>query len=511
MRSTPNHTPLPGATTLIILLAATLPAAYHNMRNTPHWTALRTDLPLDLEIYLDGGKRVLENTPLYQGYINEGLQLPFTYPPFAGWVFSLIAGNDYYATGLIWYALTALATLTVILLVFNTFNFQLTIKSTLVAGLITLATLTLEPVHANYFFGQINVFLMLLVSLDFLLPEGKRLPGIGTGLAAGLKLTPAIFGIIFLVQRRWWAAAGSAATFLITVLIGNYTVTDGAQYWTGTFKDSTRIGDHTHPAAQSIQSVLIRAYDNHSQLTWVLFVLAALTLLIIALVTLIPQHHTALAVGVTGITACLISPFTWTHHYVWIVIVLTAILCTVLQHGHQLVDKNPLNKLPGKIITTAGDQLAAIVALVTIAALSYPIVAGAYRPTPTYSVLVHNNPEHGHWYMWTFFFYVAGVAFVASTTWALRQTRNSMIKSDACITTSTSTPTLSGSSPEQKQSSEKPTRKSFKPEPTPCVQKWNSVTTRRPPAKESTGSMTETLTTRPLRTSEPESNTPATE
>lgn len=418
-RATPQHLKppiyeyrkIPGVTTLIVILAWYVVFSYKKMLSSEHWHAFRMLLPLDLEIYLDGGKRVLNHTPLYDGDINVEHGLPFTYPPFSGWVFSWLARANYDAVAVIWYALTAFSMLAIILMVFHTYHFELSISSVTVAGLLTLATMTLEPVHSNMYFGQINIFLMLLVCLDFLLPEGKRLPGIGTGLAAGLKLTPALFGVIFLFQRRWWAAAGSFLTFAATVVIGNMTVVDGASYWTGTFKDSTRIGDHTHPAAQSLKSVLVRVYDQDSTVVWAMLVGLILAVMCVVLWGCVQRDLTALSVAIVGIVACVISPFSWTHHYVWLALFIVSVMVHMLYVLDRVFDY-------GGVVDAVLGQGFALVSLAVGFVLSVPFVASSFFISPTYSVLVHDNPARGHWFMWTSVAYVVAVFVVVCWQWA---------------------------------------------------------------------------------------------
>ena len=401
---------LPGVTTLIVVLAGYVIFSYKKMLSSEHWHAFRMIMPLDLEIYLDGGKRVLNHAPLYDGDINVEHGLPFTYPPFSGWVFSWLARGDYNTVSVIWYALTAFSMLAIILVVFNTYHFGLSIGSVTVAGLLTLATMTLEPVHSNMYFGQINIFLMLLVCLDFLLPEGKRLPGIGTGLAAGLKLTPALFGVIFLFQRRWWAAAGSFLTFVVTVVIGNVTVVDGASYWTGTFKDSTRIGDHTHPAAQSLKSVLVRIYGQDSTVVWAVLVGLMLAVMCVVLWWCVQRDLTALSVAVVGIVACVISPFSWTHHYVWLALFIVSIMVHLLYVLCRVFNYEG-------IVNVVLGQGFALTSLATGFVLSVPFVASSFFISPTYSVLMHDNPDHGHWFMWISATYVVAIFVAVCGQW----------------------------------------------------------------------------------------------
>lgn len=71
----------------------------------------------------------------------------------------------------------------------------------------------LEPVRGTFSFGQVNLLLPALVLVDaWLLSTGRgRWAGVGIGLAAAVKLTPAIFIGLLLLARRWRAAGLATA------------------------------------------------------------------------------------------------------------------------------------------------------------------------------------------------------------------------------------------------------------------------------------------------------------
>ena len=77
-----------------------------------------------------------------------------------------------------------------------------------VAGVATAFAFTLEPFRQTLSFGQINIYLGLLVLVDLLVlgRRGSKWTGIGIGLATAIKLTPGIFIIYLLVVGRWRAA-----------------------------------------------------------------------------------------------------------------------------------------------------------------------------------------------------------------------------------------------------------------------------------------------------------------
>lgn len=267
-----------------------------------------TDVPTDLQVYLLGGQRVANHEPLYSGDLIPGL--PFTYPPFAGVVFSWFPEATP-ALGIWWKVLSVAAMAAVI---YASLQRRRLLPTILLTAFFVLAT---EPVHATLFFGQINLFLMALVCLDFL--PRNRLPGIGVGLAAGLKLTPAYFLLLFAVQRRWGAVCIAAFTFLCTVAVGFQAVPDAGRFWTESMFNSDRVGVADNPGAQAIRQVLAREFGIESTAVWLVLAVAVTALAAAAAHFASQRHRPALAVAFIGMASCLVSPFSWHHHWVWIV------------------------------------------------------------------------------------------------------------------------------------------------------------------------------------------------
>lgn len=274
-----------------------------------HW------LPVDLKVYTLGGQAVSRGASLYSNDFVPGL--PFTYPPFAGWVFSLFASYDPKIITIGWQTLNFLCLLAVIAMVVARHR-RLTPMVCVLVLLLSVCALATSPVRGGFYFGQINPILMALVAADFL-PKKGRLPGIGVGLAAGMKLTPALFVIIFVVQRRWRDLSICLATLLTTVLIGLWRVADGNDFWTDAISNSSRVGVHTNPGAQSLHSVLIRVFAEESDGLWLLSCAVVLLLTLAAVWAALQRDQVSIAVALVGIAACLVSPFSWFHHWVWIV------------------------------------------------------------------------------------------------------------------------------------------------------------------------------------------------
>lgn len=284
----------------MIWLALVIAFAVFKYATTDGNHAFTGKFPSDLEVYLLGGQKVANHQPLYDSDLLPGL--PFTYPPFAGVVFSWFGAPS---------EALAFAWMTASVVVLGWVVWASSRSKKALVPLTLFFVLCTEPVHGTLYFGQVNLFLMALVCLDFL-PK-NRLPGIGTGLAAGIKLTPAFFLVLFAVQRRWGAMAIAAFTFLCTVAAG-MEVVDAGTFWTHSIFNTERVGVDENPGAQSIRQVLARA-GVESTGVWLVLVVAVTVLAVLVC----RKAPAPLAVGVMGMTACLVSPFSWYHHWVWIV------------------------------------------------------------------------------------------------------------------------------------------------------------------------------------------------
>ncbi|MFD8033781.1 glycosyltransferase 87 family protein [Streptomyces sp. NPDC059717] len=181
----------------------------------------------------------------------------------------------------------------------------------------------LEPVRDTFSFGQVNLLLLALVLTDaWLLSSGRgRFAGIGIGLAAAVKLTPAVFIGLLLIARRWRAAAVATAVAVAATLFAAWAAPGASRfYWAHALWDTNRVGRLDYVSNQSLQGVLARlaAPDDPSHAAWALAVLAVLAVWVWRTHRALRSGDWRAAFALTGLTACLISPITWVHHLVWL-------------------------------------------------------------------------------------------------------------------------------------------------------------------------------------------------
>ncbi|MFD4557705.1 glycosyltransferase 87 family protein [Streptomyces sp. NPDC058469] len=177
-----------------------------------------------------------------------------------------------------------------------------------------------EPLRDTFSFGQVNLLLLALVLGDgWLLSTGRgRWAGAGIGLAAAIKLTPALFIGLLLLARRWKAAAVATAVALGATGLAALVVPDASRfYWTQAMWDTTRVGRLDYVSNQSLQGVLARLGEPGRPL-WATVVVLVLAVWAVRARRAVGAGDWTAAFALTGLTACLISPITWVHHLVWL-------------------------------------------------------------------------------------------------------------------------------------------------------------------------------------------------
>jgi alpha-1,2-mannosyltransferase len=273
---------------------------------------------LDLAIYRDAGLRVWEEAPIYA---TPFYGLWYTYTPFSTLVFlPLQAIPDEYLprTGT---AATAVMLVAVVWLSFRMLGYRPSWRVGFLSVAVAAAALFLEPVRTTVFYGQINVLLMLIVLWDASRPAGSRFKGVGVGLTAAIKLTPTFFAAYYMVIGRFRAAAVAVGVFAGSIAAAWVCLpADSRTYWTATFFDSARIAPDGMPANQSIRGALAHLLGAATP-AW-LWLLLAIPTAIATLAVSAAAHRRGerlLAVTAAGLGACVVSPFTWSHHWVWLV------------------------------------------------------------------------------------------------------------------------------------------------------------------------------------------------
>lgn len=293
-----------------VAIGAAVPALLGHAVMLVLWPDAHT-LLIDLEVYRAGGRFLLDGLPLYAGGVV--LDLPFVYPPIAAVLFAPLSLLPLPVLKVAW---TALGVALLGHLAWRT------TRSTAAVVLVTALATWLDPVRTTLYLGQINIVLLALVLLDLLGRRDSRWRGVGIGLAAAIKLTPLLFVAYLLVRRRFRAAATAMATFTAASLAGfALAPADSVTYWLhGTFAAADRISPVDSSANHSLNGLLTRLLGPNP-----LYVIGA-AVLVVATLWLARRGDELLAASLVGLCSAAAAPFAWSHHWVWVVPLLVALV-----------------------------------------------------------------------------------------------------------------------------------------------------------------------------------------
>ena len=281
---------------------------------------------VDFDVYRAGGRAVLDGQPLYTDLFHVyDIDLPFTYPPLSALVFAPLAALPTTVGFLGVTALNLLATVLTAVIVLQSLAREAgrtPARRTLWlwACLLLPSAVWLWPLTHTLEYGQINILLMLLVAADLLATRTPWPRGTLIGLAAALKLTPAVFGLYFVLRRQWREAATCLVSgVLFSALAWVVLPTDSHRYWFTTLFDPTRIGDLAYSANQSIRGTLARFVGDPAQ-TWIWLAAVVMTVaaVVVVMVRQLAVGAVTAAVSTNALLALLASPVSWAHHWVWV-------------------------------------------------------------------------------------------------------------------------------------------------------------------------------------------------
>ncbi|MGX7675595.1 glycosyltransferase 87 family protein [Plantactinospora sp. DSM 117369] len=276
----------------------------------------------DVGVYHGAVNHWLHDRGQLYDYVRPGTDYGFTYPPFAALCMLPMAWLDWHPTIAVNVAVSALAAGLVLWLLVDPIarregwhrGFGFALAACLFA--------MLGPVRDTVSFGQVNLVLLALVYADaWLLDRGHRLAGIGTGIAAAVKLTPAIFIGYLVVTRRWRAAGTAAATGAAATLLAGLVAPEASrEYFGRALWDTGRVGALDYVSNQSLLGLVARWNPEHpDRLVWIVLVAVVLVVWAYRSRQAARRGDERAGFALTGVAGCLVSPVTWVHHLVWLV------------------------------------------------------------------------------------------------------------------------------------------------------------------------------------------------
>ena len=282
---------------------------------------------VDLHVYL-GGAAALDHPGTLYSYVyadqTPDFPLPFTYPPFAALVFYPLSKLPFAVVAFGWQLGTIAALYGVVRVSQLLMGVPRAEAGHGAAMLWTAVAIWTEPLRSTFDYGQVNVVLVLGM-LWAAYSSRWWLSGLLVGVAAGIKLTPAITGVYLVGMRRWGAAVFSAVVFAGTVALSIAIIGQQARYYfTDLLGDASRVGPIGTSFNQSWRGGISRilGYDaGYSPL--VLAGIAVTAVLAVAAWRALSgdeaERDRLGSLLVVELFGLLVSPISWTHHWVWLI------------------------------------------------------------------------------------------------------------------------------------------------------------------------------------------------
>ncbi|SDM90695.1 glycosyltransferase 87 family protein [Streptomyces wuyuanensis] len=274
----------------------------------------------DTLVYRAEGAAVANGTDIY-GFTVTNWRLPATYPPFAAILFVPTTWLPVAALKVVFVAGNALLLALLVRLSCRFAGLPASAPAVLAA---TAVGLWLEPVFQTLVFGQINLALVCLVLWDLSRPDDAVGKGFALGIAAGVKLTPVVFVVLLLITGRRRGGLTALASLAGTVLLGALVLPEAsADFWTRRIFETDRVGKAWIIENQSLQGLFARVL--HRAEPGAVWAAVALLTAVAALWTArrAPYRWAVLAVAYA---ALLVSPISWSHHWVWCVPLLAVLI-----------------------------------------------------------------------------------------------------------------------------------------------------------------------------------------
>ena len=267
---------------------------------------------LDGRVYRDAAQAFLDRSEIYAGRFQG---LPFTYPPFALVLFvplALVASN---VAALAMFLGSVAALIAVVRWCLHYGRLGSPGSWWTTVGIAAAASVLFEPARTTLGLGQVNLMLLaLILGVD---ARATRWSGAGAGFAAAVKITPSLLVVAQLVRGDLRAFGRGVLAFVVATGIAAALAPQATRtYFTSLLWDSNRPGGIAYQQNQSLRGLFARHLPDHAQAAWAV---SALLVLLVGMWAV--RRHRAdpfYALTAAAMTGLLVSPVSWSHHWVWI-------------------------------------------------------------------------------------------------------------------------------------------------------------------------------------------------
>ncbi|RDI47304.1 alpha-1,2-mannosyltransferase [Nocardia mexicana] len=335
---------------------------------------------IDLEVYRNGARVWLDGGDLYGPMPKSGgIGLPFTYPPLAALFFTPLALLPLGAAQGLVLAISIASLGITLWLVLDRMrpSLDLPTRVALIIGAVAVLGVT-EPVRQTYNFGQINLVLMAAIALDVLVRKPRWPRGMLIGIAVSIKLIPAAYLLYFLLRKDWRTSITLVLSAFGAIALGFLLFPgDSAEYWFETLWDTDRIGPAAYAGNQSLKGFAFRLgfSEDVGTLIWIALSAVALGLAALWMKRLLDAGADVAALLVNAAAVLLISPISWSHHWVWVAPAMLTVAAA-----------NPLSAQPNRL---RRNLVTGALAVITVMFFIGP-----------FWLLPHQNDQEAGWSLW---------------------------------------------------------------------------------------------------------------
>jgi alpha-1,2-mannosyltransferase len=272
-----------------------------------HWQATPR-ARLDFHIYYDA-VQAMHRSSIYD-FKDRIFPLGFTYPPFAAVALRpLVAMHESLAEHA-WLVVSAALTVVFAMVTARLAALSTPIERAVAATVVVLAM----PTSLTLRLGQINALIACLVVADaWAMQRRSRFGGVATGVAAAIKVTPAVLvPALVAAGRRREAACATGTAVLATATAALVRPGDTWRYFTDVVFDTGRVG-----RGGRFNDSLRRLADSavaDRMLLYALVLGLVLTVTVVGIRAAARRDDLFEVVTITMVCSYLVSPITWGHH-----------------------------------------------------------------------------------------------------------------------------------------------------------------------------------------------------
>ncbi|MFJ6566700.1 bifunctional glycosyltransferase 87/phosphatase PAP2 family protein [Streptomyces sp. NPDC091292] len=248
----------------------------------------------------------------------------FTGTPFGGLVLKPLARSAEQSLGWAWTFGTLLLVVVLGLVAARSLPHPVSRRTSLLAAPVAICLLILSlPVRNTLYLGQTSIIPVLLVLLGCFAVRGERASGVLIGIGAALQPTVLLFAPLLWFTGRRRAAVTAGLTFAAcTAVAWAAMAEDSWTYWVSHLAGAGLGANPDGLANQSLHGALLR-FGLSGPLEQGLFLVLGAAVAVVGLrraVRYAADGQLLLAVAITGCVAVVVSPTTWQHQLLWVLL-----------------------------------------------------------------------------------------------------------------------------------------------------------------------------------------------